>query len=82
MPSPARSSEMNCTFAAARSRPSASRIVLARDADLAGRVRGKASQRAQHFDRAGADLAGEADHRAALGDEIEILDDRRDAESA
>ena len=57
---------MNCTLAACAVGTERSRIGWPITLDLAGRVGGQAGQRPQHLDRAGADLAGEADHHAAL----------------
>ena len=52
-------------------------MALPGHAHLAGRIVGKAGERAKHLDRAGSDLAGEADHHAALRGQIEALHNRR-----
>ena len=53
---------------------------LSRDAHVAGCIERKAGQRPQHFDRAGPDLTGETDYRAAQSGQIEILHDWRHAQ--
>ena len=52
-----------CAFATERSR-----IGLPATLTVAGGVGREPGERPQHFDRAGADLAGKTDHHAALGD--------------
>ena len=80
-PSPARSSEMKRELAGLRLRYRAQAQRLPGDAHLTGRVEREPRQRAHDLDGAGPDLPGKTDHRATRRDEIEILDERRDAEA-
>ena len=73
MPSPARSSEMNWTAARLGPGDGAQRHTPAGDFDLAGGLRDEACERAQRVRRPRPHLAREANDRAALRIQREIV---------